>query len=301
MPTRSQANATRWCSRLFSNTTNLLGGHAFENPAHREKIARVLGIDEKAIPDKPSLAYDQILEGILRGKIRGLWIIATNTAHSWINQADAHEILKQLDFLVVQDMYHSTETAAFADLVLPAAGWGEKDGTFINSERRLGLIKQVSRAPGQALSDFRIFQLIASAWGCGDMFQRWRSPEAVFQILKECSRGMPCDITGIEGYKMLDEMRGIQWPLPEGKKAAARSERRLFEDGRFFTEDGRAKFIFAEPSEMPESVSERFPFLLLTGRGSSSDWHTQTRTSKSDVLRKLSPRECYVEIQPHRR
>src|SRR5690606_6207410 len=98
-------------SRLFSNTTNLLGGHAFENPEHRQKVAKVLDIEESSIPRKGSLAYDQIMEGIHRGQIKGLWIIATNTAHSWINQADAKELLSKLDFLVVQDMYHSTETA----------------------------------------------------------------------------------------------------------------------------------------------------------------------------------------------
>ena len=140
-------------SRLFSNTTNLLGGHDFANPQHRAKVAGILGIDAARIPGEPSWAYDQIMEGILKGRIRGLWVIATNTAHSWINQADAHDILERLDFLVVQDMYHTTETAAFADLVLPAAGWGEKEGVFINSERRLGVIKQVAKAPGQALSE----------------------------------------------------------------------------------------------------------------------------------------------------
>ncbi|MFO0885032.1 MAG: molybdopterin-dependent oxidoreductase [Pirellulales bacterium] len=81
-------------------------------------------------------------------------------------------------------MYRTTETANLAHVVLPAAGWGEKEGTFINSERRLGVLKKVKRAPGQALSDFSIFRLIAEAWGCGEMFAKWDSPEAVFQIMK---------------------------------------------------------------------------------------------------------------------
>jgi anaerobic selenocysteine-containing dehydrogenase len=131
-------------SRLFSNTTNLLGGHDFAREDHRRKVAGVLGIDPARIPSQGSLAYDQILEGVLAGKIHGLWIVATNSAHSWINQADAHDILDRLDFLVVQDMYPTTETAQRAHLILPAAGWGEKEGTFINSERRVGLIKRVS-------------------------------------------------------------------------------------------------------------------------------------------------------------
>ena len=285
-------------SRLFSNTTNLLGGHDFKNAAHRRKVADALDIDQTAIPSQPSLAYDQIMEAILSGKIRGLWVIATNTAHSWINQADAEHVLKKLDFLVVQDMYHSTETAGFADLVLPAAGWGEKEGTFINSERRIGLVKKVARAPGEALADFYIFKLLAEAWGVGDMFKAWTDPEAVFQLMKKLSAGQPCDITGIRDYAMLDDSRGIQWPLPEGSTVERESERRLFEDGRFFHADGRARFIFEAPRPLPEPTDDKYPFVLLTGRGSSSQWHTQTRTGKSAVLRKLYPEEPYVEISP---
>src|SRR5690606_8457200 len=116
------------------------------------------------------------------------------------NQSRAREVLGKLEFLVVQDMYPTTETARLAHLVLPAAGWGEKEGVMINSERRLGLVKKVARAPGQALSDFAIFKLVAEAWGCGEMFRAWSSPEAAFQILKNLSRGQPCDFSGIRDY-----------------------------------------------------------------------------------------------------
>jgi anaerobic selenocysteine-containing dehydrogenase len=285
-------------SRLFSNTTSLLGGRDFTRAEHRTEVAALLGLEASRIPGQNSLAYDQILEGVLAGKIRGLWIVATNTAHSWINQADAREILRKLDFLVVQDMYASTDTAQAADLVLPAAGWGEKDGTFINSERRIGLTKKVAQAPGEALADFYIFKLVAEAWGVGELFREWSSPEATFQILKRLSKGRPCDFSGIADYRMLDELRGVQWPLPEGQGVPPQSERRLFEDGRFFFEDGRARFIFEAPRPLPEPADERYPFTLLTGRGSSSQWHTQTRTSKSAVLRDLASMEAYVEVSP---
>ncbi len=285
-------------SRLFSNTTGLLGGRDFANPEHRATVAQILGIPSERIPERPSLAYDQILEGVLAGKIKGLWIVATNTAHSWINQNDAAEILKRLDFLVVQDMYTTTETARLAHLVLPAAGWGEKEGTFINSERRIGLLKKVARAPGEALADFSIFKLLAEAWGVGDLFRRWTDPEATFQILKELSRGQPCDITGIEDYAMLDDRRGVQWPLREGEQVRPQSQRRLFADGRFFHADGKARLIFDAPRPVPEATTADYPFVLLTGRGSSSQWHTQTRTEKSPVLRRLYPNEPYVELSP---
>ncbi len=286
-------------SRLYSNTTNLIGGHDFADPAHRAKVAGVLGISQDVIPTAPGLAYDQIVEGILAGKIKGLWVIGTNPAHSWINQRDFHEVLGKLDFLVVQDMYASTETAQLADLVLPAAGWGEKDGTFINSERRVGLTRKVARAPGQALADFGIFRAIAEYWGLGDMFAAWSSPEAVFGILRELSRGQPSDISGISGYQMLDEHGGVQWPLPEGTDVASlAAERRLFEDGRFFHTDGKARFVYEAPRPLPEPTSANYPFVLLTGRGQSSQWHTQTRTKKSAILRRLSPLSIYVELNP---
>lgn len=284
-------------SRLFSNTTSLFGGREFSDPDHRRQVAKILDIDEAVIPDRPSLAYDQIIEGILAGKIRGLWVIATNPAHSWINQHMLRDVLSRLEFLVVQDMYSSTETARCADLVLPAAGWGEKEGTFINSERRVGCIRKLAVAPGQALADFSIFRLIAEAWGCGEMFRRWTSPQAAFQIIKELSRDRPCDISGIADYAAIEECGGIQWPCPANAAGLA-SERRLYEDGRFFHSDGRAKFIFDLPVALPEAPNEEYPLLLLTGRGAASQWHTQTRTAKSAVLRKLAPEEAYVEINP---
>ena len=299
-------------SRLFSNTTNLLAGHDFLRAEDRAKIARILRIDINSIPDRNSWAYDQIVEGIANNRIKGLWVVATNSSHSWINQGEFNAIIEKLDFLVVQDMYYTTETARHADLILPAAGWGEKVGTFINSERRIGLVKKVSRAPGHALSDFNIFKLVAQYWGCGKMFEKWSSPESVFEILKELSRGQPCEITGIRDYKMIDDAGGIQWPLPDAcdraltsdrhlskePEQAIETERRLFEDGAFYHTDERARFIFEAPGEMPEVTDELYPFILLTGRATSSQWHTQTRTGKSLVLRKLYPSQIYVEINP---
>jgi len=284
-------------SRLYSNTTNLLGGRDFTRLADREEVARRLQIDVRRIPDRNSWAYPEILKGILEGKIRGLWVIATNPAHSWINQSQCRDILDRLDFLVVQDMYSTTETVREADLYLPAAGWGEKEGTFINSERRIGLHKKVAAAPGQALADFQIFRLIARYWGCDNLLQEWTTPEAVFQILKRLSAGQPCDITGIRDYHHLDAEQGIQWPCPETARPIA-SQRRLFEDGRFFHRDERARFVYEDPRPMPEMPSRDYPLILLTGRGTAAQWHTQTRTGKSAVLRSLSPESVYVEINP---
>ena len=119
--------------------------------------------------------------------------------------------------------------------------------------------------------------------------------------MKELSRGQPCDISGIENYAALDSQGGIQWPwsIEDAQHGAApEQERRLFADGRFFNNDGRAKFLFAEPEPMPEPACADYPFVLLTGRGSVSQWHTETRTSKSPVLRALYPAEPYVPFHP---
>lgn len=288
-------------SRLFSNTTNLLGGHDFGNEEHRKKISGILDIDMSAVPTENSLPYHQIMEGILRGKIRGLWVICTNPAHSWINQNTCNDMLDRLDFLVVQDMYSTTETARIADLVLPAAGWGEKTGTFINSERRIGVIKKVRRAPGQALSDFNIFKLVSRYWGCESMFSKWDRPESVFEIMKQCSVGQPCDISGIDDYAHIDMAGGIQWPFPAGSRSdtsISSQQRRLFEDGKFFHNDGRARMLFESPRPLPEAPTDRFPFVLITGRGTASQWHTQTRTRNSKVLQKLYPEKVFVELNP---
>ncbi|MFC5049316.1 molybdopterin oxidoreductase family protein [Rubritalea spongiae] len=287
-------------SRLFSNTTNLLGGHDFANPQHRQKVADILEIDESCIPTQASWAYDQIIDGIFEGKIKALWVIATNGAHSWIHQDRFKQAMEKLDFLVVQDMYSMTETVAHADLLLPAAAWAEKDGVFINSERRIGPVKKVAIAPGQALSDFNIFRLVARYWGCDDMFRRWTNPENAFKLMASLSEGQPCDFSGINDYRMIDDCGGIQWPCPPDEVEGLENdnERRLFSDGKFFHPDQKAKFLFSEPTPVAEPTDDEFPFVLLTGRGSSAQWHTETRTKKSEVLRKLHPAEIYVEINP---
>lgn len=286
-------------SRLFSNTTNLFGGRQFTNPRHRQEVSAITGIPTDRIPTVESWAYDQILEGVERGAVKGLWVIATNPAHSWIDQHRLERLREKLDFLVVQDMYADTETAQIADLVLPAASWGEKDGTFINSERRIGRIRKVKRAPGEALADFYIFKAVADFWGCGDLFREWSDPEAVFRLLQRLSHGQPCDFSGITGgYAEIEARGGVQWPCRSGQEADEAPERRLFSDGQFFHPEGKARFCFDPPNVCPESPDTEFPFWLLTGRGSSSQWHTQTRTRNSDVLRKLYPSECYVEIHP---
>lgn len=170
-------------SRLFLAATSLLGGHDFQNPEHRSKVARLLDLPVEKIPTEQGWAYPEMMSGILAGKIKGLWIVATNPDRiRGSTRIRQRNISGRLDFLVVQDMYSTTETVQMADCFLRLPG-GEKDGTFINSERRIGTIRKVRKAP-DTLSDFAIFKLVAKAWGCEDLFRKWSSPEAAFQILK---------------------------------------------------------------------------------------------------------------------
>jgi assimilatory nitrate reductase catalytic subunit len=205
-----------------------------------------------------------------------------------------------------------------ADLYLPAAGWGEKTGTQINSERRIGLTRRVRRPPGQALPDFEIFRLLAHAAGMGELFPRFSDPESTFFLMRDLSRGRPHDFGGVAGYAHLDAAGGVQWPyppsdhlltesvaprtgIPETARSLVRGDeghRRLFADGRFFTPDGRARLLFDPPRPPEETPDAEFDLVLLTGRGSSSEWHSGTRTSKSGILKALSPRRLVVQVNP---
>ena len=318
-------------TRLFGNTSSLFCGRDYADPVHRREVAALLGMDEHRIPQGPGLTYDRILEAVDTGQIKGLWIICTNPAHSWIDRNHFKRVLAKAEFVVVQDMFLDTETARFAHLVLPAAGCGEKDGTFINSERRFGVVRRILDPPGDALPDMEIFRRVAEAWGCDDLFGEWSSPEAVFQVLKRASENTPCDFSGIEDYAMLERCGGIQWPYVADGAAAGggpcgvpggeagdtpggaaigssgdargpapieRQERRLFEDGVFFHPDGRARFVVEDPAEPPEAPSEQYPLILLTGRGSVYQWHTLTRTDRAALLKRASPDPAYVEMNP---
>ncbi len=131
------------------------------------------------------------------------------------------------------------------------------------------------------------------------MFAKWISPEAVFKIIRDLTAGRPCDITGIADYDHIDARGGIQWPFPlNPAEPVTAQERRLFSDGHYHTATRKANFLYSPPSDLPEAPDAEFPFLLLTGRGTSSQWHTQTRTGKSAVLRKLYPEKIYIEIHP---
>lgn len=275
-------------------TSGLPGYRKFDDPADRADLAALWNIDEARLPAKRGLAYPDIIEGAVSHKIRALWIIATNPLVSYPNQGVLRHALGNLDFLVVQDGYHPTPTTELADLVLPAAIWGEKEGTYTNSERRVSKVNKAVEPPGEARPDFDIFLAVAEKLGCRDeLFPGWLAPEDAFNEWRRVSRGRLCDYSGIS-YELLSEVGAVQWPFPEG--CSSTTTTRLYEDGRFSTADGRARFVSAAWEPFPEQPNRDFPLVLNTGR-TVEHWHTRTKTREVPILESLSP-SAWLEMNP---
>jgi anaerobic selenocysteine-containing dehydrogenase len=267
-------------------TSSLPGYRKFETAQDRDDIARLWNIDSKRIPTSRGLAYPDIIEAAVSKKIRALWIIATNPIVSFPNLEVLRQGLEALDFLVVQDGFHPTPTSELANLVLPAAIWGEKEGTYTNSERRVSKVNRALDPPGDAKADFEIFLTLAEKLGCRhELFAGWTKPEHAFNEWKSVSKGRLCDYSGLS-YELIEKHGGIQWPFPEG--AAEVGASRLYVDGQFPTEDGKAKLFCVEWRPFPEQPDEQFPFILNTGR-TVEHWHTRTKTGQVPILERMSP------------
>lgn len=281
-------------SRMFSNTTALYGGGEYNNQERRKVVADILGMDENMLPTKPTLDYEQIIKGINKGEIKGLWVVCTNPRHSFSNNEEFKKAMKNLDFFVVQDIYEDTDSSKECDLYLPSVPAIKKEGFLINTERRLSALVPVLEKEEDELSDYEILLGIGEALGMGSLLDKWRTPEDAFKLLRECSKGMPCDITGVT-YERLRDSKGIQWPCREGEELEA-DERRLFEDGKYYTPSGKAKFIFEDVTENPNATNEEFPFNLNTGRGTVGQWHTHTRTREIQAVTNIVSQKAYVDI-----
>ena len=281
-------------SRMFSNTTALYGGGEYNNKERRKVVADILGMDENMLPTKPTLDYEQIIKGINKGEIKGLWVVCTNPRHSFSNNEEFKKAMKNLDFFVVQDIYEDTDSSKECDLYLPSVPAIKKEGFLINTERRLSALVPVLEKEEDELSDYEILLGIGEALGMGSLLDKWRTPEDAFKLLRECSKGMPCDITGVS-YERLRDSKGIQWPCRKGEELES-DERRLFEDGKYYTPSGKAKFIFEDVTENPNATNEEFPFNLNTGRGTVGQWHTHTRTREIQAVTNIVSHKAYVDI-----
>jgi assimilatory nitrate reductase catalytic subunit len=203
--------------------------------------------------------------------------------------------LETLEFLVVQDGFHPTPTSELADLVLPAAISGEKEGTYTNSERRVSKVNRAVQAPGEARPDFEIFLDLAAELGCRDaLFPAWTKPEDAFEEWKRVSAGRLCDCSGMT-YAAIEAHGGIQWPYP-AEATDPNSTRRLYTEGGFQTDDGKARLIPTTWEPFPEPPTPAFPLVLNTGR-TVEHWHTRTKTGQVPILERLSP-NAWVEMNP---
>lgn len=283
-------------SRSYSNTAVLYAGGDFTNPARRAKVAEALGVDESVLAEKPTATYNQIIEGINEGRIKGLWILCTNPRHSWTNNETFASAVKKLELFVVQDIYDTIESAEECTVFFPVVPGIKKEGTYINLERRLSAMRPCLAKKENEITDYEAIFGVGKALGMGGLLKGWETPKDCFELMKKCSKGMPGDITGVT-WEMLENSNGVQWPFREGETLED-DERRLYEDGNFFTPSRKAQFKFEAPMENPLPLTEEYPYLFNTGRGSVGQWHTQSRTSEVQFIGDVSAREAYLFMNP---
>jgi len=260
---------------------NQLAAHRdLGDASHRAEMAALWGVTD--LPAQPGKSAVELFEAAADGAIKLLWIACTNPAQSMPDQAMVRRALERCEFVIVQEAFRTTATCAYADLLLPASSWGEKDGSVTNSERRISRVRAAVAAPGAARADWRIAADVAQQ--LEPLLQRPRTDgqasgfhfddaQAVWNEHRDTTRGRDLDITGLS-YAMLDAKGPQQWPLPTG---AATGRARLYEDDRFVFDDGRARFAAVKPLPLAEERSVRYPYSLTTGR-LRDQWHGMSRT-----------------------
>jgi len=259
--------------REVGGLANLLSAHRdLDNPEHRADVARLWGVD--AVPATPGKTAVELFEALKRGEIKAVWIACTNPAQSLPNQRQVHAALQAAECVVLQEAYADTETVPYADVLLPAATWGETDGTMTNSERCISRVQAAVPPPGEARADWAIVTEFARRLmpEKGARLFPYDSAEAVFNEHRETTRGRDLDITGLS-YALLDQAPQ-QWPFPHG---AASGTARLYADGAYPTASGRARFHPAPYRPVAEPIDARYPLHLNTGR-LRDQWHGMSRT-----------------------
>ena len=281
--------------RETGGLANTLAAHMDFDAESCDRVARFWSAPH--IARAPGLKAVDMFEAVHDGRIKALWVMATNPAVSMPNAGRVREALARCPFVVVSDVMAETDTAAFAHVKLPALAWGEKDGTVTNSERRISRQRPLFPPPGEARADWRIIADVATAMGHAEAFD-WRTPGHVF---REYARLTAFENTGrVLNLKPLvgltpggyEALAPVQWPpTPEGGDTP-----RLFTDGRFATPDGRARLVPVAPQGPAVPTDGAFPLSLNTGRV-RDHWHTMTRTGLAPDLCRHIP-EPFVEIHP---
>ncbi|WP_184719750.1 nitrate reductase [Caulobacter sp.] len=279
--------------RETGGMANTLAGHMDFAPEDRDRVARFWGAPDTA--RAPGLKAIEMFEAVRDGGIKAIWVMATNPAVSLPDSGAIREALAKCPFVVVSDCVE-TDTTAFADVKLPALGWGEKDGTVTNSERRISRQRALFPAPGQARADWKIMADVATAMGFSGF--GWASNASVFREWARLSAyentNRLLNLSGLSALtpEAYSELLPVQWPV----KADGQGTPRLFVDGRFQTPDGRARMAPTRPRGPAEATDAAFPMALNTGR-IRDQWHTMTRTGLAPDLCRHAP-EPYVELHP---
>jgi anaerobic selenocysteine-containing dehydrogenase len=275
--------------RETGGLAHLLPGYrSVTDPAARAEVECHWGVAPGTIQPRPGRAALEIFEGLAAGEVRAVWILCTNPAASMPDTDLVERALRQADLVIVQDAYHPTETTRFADVLLPAAQWPEKDGVMTNSERRLTYLPKLVEPPGEALPDAEIVTRFAAAMGWKASFA-YESAAEIFDEFAALTAGRPCDYSGASHARL--RATPLQWPVPSPEHPGTE---RLYESGAFPSPDGRARFVPAAHAEPAESPDAAFPLTLTTGRV-RDHWHTLTRTGAAPALRARTP-EPIVEI-----
>ena len=263
--------------REVGGLANLLSAHRdLADPVHRAEVAALWGVAD--VPATPGKTAVEMFQAAADGEIKALWIACTNPAQSLPDQATVRRALERAELVVVQEAFATTATARYADWLLPASTWGEKDGTVTNSERRISRVRAAVPAPGLARADWHIAMDIARRLearlrpGMATLFP-YANAQSIWVEHRESTRGRDLDITGLS-YALLDSAGPQQWPMPEGATAG---RARLYEDGQFATPDGRARFFDTAFVPLAEPRDARYPFSLTTGR-LRDQWHGGSRT-----------------------
>lgn len=274
--------------REVGGMANLLAAHReLGNPKHRKEVSQFWG--GKEIQSKPGYTATEMFDALESGKMKAVWIICTNPAVSMPNVHKVERALKNANFVIVQDISHNSETTKFADLLLPAAAWLEKEGTMTNSERRISYLPKVIEAPGEAIPDAEILWRFAQKMGYSGF--DYQNASEVYDEHCLLTKGTEIDISGLS-YERLKNEGSFQWPVPH---VTHKGTPRLFTDGRFFTNDGKSHFNAPQKLyNSSEATSPEYPLILNTGRV-RDQWHTRTKTGKVQRLLTHIP-EPYLEI-----
>lgn len=268
--------------REVGGLATALSGHRDPaNPQHRAEVAAIWGVD--ALPATPGKTAIPMFDAIAAGQIKALWIVCTNPAHSMPDANKVREALAACELVIVQDAYADTDSVAYADVLLPAAGWAEKDGTVTNSERRISRVRRAVAAPGSARADWDIgidaARRLAARLGRGAHLFPYAGPDEVFAEHCLTTVGRDLDIGGLS-YAVLEAEGPQQWPRPAG---ASQGAARLYTDHHFATDNGRARFHVARHHGVASPISARYPFHLLTGR-LRDQWHGMSRSGRVPAL-----------------